>query len=152
MSPEKYDLTLDVCVLITGSGNSDPDTCKTYGYDCFQLMKKMVDSDQYYLALDDRNKIKQQYDDKLGPSYGKYFVKAMAGKDKTITIPWKDLNRGIKVKLAENGFTQDSDDYKYVVVAAGTCCGQLISHERHFFNVKGILRKLNILTLLPHQV
>lgn len=152
MSPEKYDLTLDVCVLITGSGNSDPGTCKAYGDGCLQLMKKMKDSDQYYLAWDDRNKIKQQYGDKLGPSYGRYFVKEMADKDKIITIPWQDLNRGIKVKLAENSFTQDSDDYKYVVVAARTCCRQLISHERHFFNVQRILRKIKVLVLLPHQV
>ena len=107
---------------------------------------RVFDSDELKL-----HNIKQQYDDKLGPSYGQYFVKEMADRDKTITIPWRDLNRGIKVRLAEKGFTQDSDDYKYVVVAASTCCGKLVSHERHFFNVQRILNKINVLALLPHQ-
>ena len=144
------DLTLDVCILITGSRISDDNTDRLYGEDCLSLMKRMVTQDKYHLALDSRNMIQAQYDTKLSPDrYGHYFVRQMATMGKTVTIPWQPLNTGIRVQLHVQGFTRDSEDYKFVVVSSCTCCKKLVSHERHFFNVQRILSRIGITVLLP---
>lgn len=144
------DLTLDVCVLMSGSLISDDITNGRYGRDSFDLMKKMIAEKKYHLALDSRNKIDTQYHTKLNPNtFGHYFIRQMATIGKAVNIPWQDLNKGIRVKLAICGFTRDCEDYKYVVVSSGTCCKKLVSHEPHFFNVQSILSKIGISVLLP---
>ncbi len=144
------DLTLDVCVLMSGSLISDDITNRRYGRDSFDLMKKMIAEKKYHLALDSRNKIDTQYRTKLNPStFGHYFIRQMATIGKTVNIPWQDLNKGIRVRLENHGFTRDGEDYKYVVVSSSTCCKKLVSHEPHFINVQRILNKINIRVLLP---
>lgn len=142
------DLTLDVCVLMSGSGIGNPQ----YRDTCLDLMKRMLNIDNYKLALDKRRQIKHQYLTKNGEgTFGHHFVIQMVLKDKTVMIPWRSLSNAIRVKLEEKGFTRDSDGYKYVVCASGTCCNKLISHDPHFFNVRRILRKIAVRVVLPHQ-
>ena len=143
------DLTLDVCILISGSGIGD----EVYGQDCKDLMKKMISIENYYLALDERGKIKLQYMQKLKwGTLGHHFVQRMADMEKTVIVPWQDLRRSIRVKLEEQGFTRDNEDYKFVVVASGTCCRKLVSHEPHFFNLERILKRIPVIVLWPSEV
>lgn len=142
------DLTLDVCVLMSGSGYGNP----LYKNECLDLMKRMLGIDNYKLALDKKGQIKQQYLTKNGEgTLGHHFVIQMAVKEKTVIIPWCNLNNAIRVKLEQKGFTRDSEDYKYVICASGTCCNKLVSHEPHFFNVARILRRIPIRALWPNQ-
>ena len=144
------DLTLDVCILITGSGISDHKTDRLYGQDCQCLMKRMIEQDKYRLALDDRKMINQQYSDKLrSDRYGHFFVRQMANMGKTVEIPWKRLGRGLRVKLEKKRFTRRGEDYRYVRLSSCTCCKKLVSHERHFFNVQDILGSVGITVMLP---
>ena len=142
------DLTLDVCVLMSGSGIGNPQ----YRNTCFDLMNRMLNVDNYKLALDKRGRIEHQYLAKNGQgTFGHHFVIKMALTEKTVTILWPNLSDAIRVKLEEKGFTRDTDDYKYVVCASGTCCNKLISHDPHFFDVGRILRKIPVRVVLPHQ-
>ncbi len=146
------DLTLDVCVLMSGSGISDDNTCKAYRSMSVDLMERMVSDDNYRLVLDDRNKIETQYLEKLhSQTYGHYFVRQMASMEKTLVVSYRDINQGTRVKLEERGFTRNNEDYKYVVVAAGTCCKKMITHENHFFAVQGILKNIGIVVMLPSK-
>ncbi len=142
------DLTLDVCVLMSGSSIGDP----RHRDECFDLMNRMLHSDSYRLALDERGRIRQQYLAKnRHGTYGHHFVIRMALMNKTVPIPWRNPRDSVRVKLEEQGFTRDGDDYKYVVCAAGTCCRKLISHDPHFFNVSRILRGISVRVMLPHE-
>ena len=142
------DLTLDVCVLMSGGGIGNPQ----YRDMCFDLMNRMLDLDNYRLALDERKKIRTQYLAKNGQgTLGYAFVARMASRGKTVPIPWNNLRNSIRVKLEEKGFTRNDEDYKYVICASGTCCNKLVSHEPHFFNVGHILRKIPVGVLLPNQ-
>ena len=144
------DLTLDICVLITGSGRSDCNTNAMFGKDCLDLMKRMISEDRYRLAFDSRSQVETQYRSRLNPTtFGHYFVRQMATMDKVVKIPWQNLNRGVRVALETRGFTRHSEDYKFVVLASSTCCRKLVSHEPHFLNVQSILRRIDIVVLLP---
>jgi hypothetical protein len=146
------DLTLDICVLMSGSGTSDENTCKAYRSMSFDLMKRMISNDKYRLALDNRNKIETQYLEKLNSqTYGHHFVRQMASMGKTFIVSYTDINRGTRVKLEERGFTRNNEDYKFVVVATATHSKKLITHERHFFAVQGILSDIGIAVMLPNQ-
>ena len=142
------DLTLDVCILMTGSGIGHPQ----YENMCRDLMKRMVDIDNHKLALDGKGQIRQQYliKNREG-TLGHHFVREMARRGKTIIIPWHNLNNAIRVKLEEKSFTRDNEDYKYVICASGTCCNKLVSHEPHFFNVSSVLKRIPVIVLLPDQ-
>jgi len=142
------DLTLDVCVLMSGSGIGNPQ----YRDTCRDLMNRMISTDDYKLALDAKGQIRQQYLVKNREGiFGHHFIIRMALRGKTVIIPWRNLSDAIRVKLEEQGFTRDSDDYKYVVCASGTCCNKLVSHDPHFFNSSHILRKVPVTVLLPNQ-
>jgi len=143
------DLTLDVCVLMSGSGIGNPQ----FRNICFDLMKRMLGADNYKLALDKKGRISHQYLAKNGQgTFGYYFVIQMMLKEKAVVIGWRDISKAIRVKLEEKSFTRDNEDYKYVVCASGTICNKLVSHEPHFFNVSRILNKIPVKVLLPNQV
>lgn len=140
------DLTLDVCVLMSGSGIGN----ENYEEMSRGLMLRMLKYEDYKLAIDERGKIAYQYGTKCkGTTLGRYFFKMMEDRNKIIIIKWKELNKGIRVKLEEQGFTRDGEDYKYVVAASGAICKKLVSHEKHFFIVAKILRKIGINILMP---
>lgn len=142
------DLTLDVCVLMSGSGIGN----KKCQHMCFDLMKRMLGMNNYKLALDEKGQIKYQYLIKNGQgTFGHHFVIQMALREKMVVIPWRNLRDSIRVKLEERGFTRNSEDYKFVICASGTCCNKLISHEPHFFNVSRILRRIPVKVLWPNQ-
>lgn len=142
------DLMLDMCVLVSGSGLSD----NVYKKQCTDLMKKMINIENYFLALDDRGKVLNQYYTNLKHGvFGYHFIQQMLSREKTVKIPWQDLNQNVRVKLEEQGFTRNDEDYKFVVVASGTCCRKLVSHEPHFFNVKRILKKIPVYILWPFE-
>jgi hypothetical protein len=112
----------------------------------------MISDDKYRLAFDERKKIETQYTSRLGPqTFGRYFVQHMEAKDKIVKIPWGNLNSAVRIKLAEQRFTRNSEDYKFVIVASGTCCGKLVSHEPHFFNVQSTLKQIGITVLWPNS-
>jgi len=142
------DLTLDVCVLMSGSGTGNPQ----YRDACLDLMKRMLNLDNYKLALDERGKIRKQYLEKNRQgTFGHHFVIKMALTDRTVPIPWCNLCDSIRVKLEERGFTRGNEDYKYVICASGTCCNKLVSHDPHFFNSSHILRRIPVTVLLPDR-
>lgn len=139
---------MDVCILMSGSGIGNPQ----YQGTCLNLMKRMLAIDNYKLALDKKGQIRHQYLTKnRHGTFGHHFVIQMVLKEKTVMIPWHNLNDAIRVKLEERRFTRDSEDYKYVICASGTCCNKLISHEPHFFNVRRILRRIPVKVLWPNQ-
>ena len=142
------DLTLDMCVLISGSGIGD----MVFKESCVNLMKRMISGIDYYLALDNRGKILNQYLRNLKHGvFGYHFVQQMLSREKTVKIPWRALNRGIRVALEGRGFTRNNEDYKFVVVASGTDCKKLVTHEPHFYNVESILRRIPVIVLWPSQ-
>ena len=142
------DLTLDVCVLMSGSDIGSPQ----YRDMCLDLMNRMLNLDGYKIALDNRGKIRKQYLAKNGQgTFGHHFVIRMALTGKTVIIPWGNLRNSVRVRLQEKGFTRDNEDYKYVVCASGTCCNKLVSHDPHFFNVSHVLGRIPVTVLLPNQ-
>lgn len=142
------DLTLDVCILLSGSGIGN----RNYQKDCFELMKRMLGLYEYKLALDEKGKIRHQYLEKNKEgTFGHHFIIKMALEEKTVIIPWRQLNQGIRVKLEKKGFTRDNEDYKFVICASGTHCNKLVTHEPHFFNVSNILNRIPVRVLWPHN-
>lgn len=146
------DLTLDVCVLMSGSGISDDDTCSRYKGMCLELMKRMMAAKGFYLVLDARKKIEIQYESKLRfDTFGHFFVKQMVSQNKVARVPWTDINKGVKVKLECRGFTRDNEDYKFVVASSSSSSKKLITHEAHFFAVRHILKSVPVRVLLPSE-
>jgi hypothetical protein len=115
-------------------------------------MNRMMSGDGYFLALDKRTKIQTQYNERLNSqTFGNYFVRQMASMGKTTLIEWVQVNKGVRVKLQQCGFTRDCEDYKFIVVASSSCCKKLITHEPHFFGVGRILNSIGVAVLLPNQ-
>jgi len=142
------DLTLDVCVLMSGSNIGNPQ----FRQICFDLMKRMLSNDNYKLALDGKCQISHQYLEKNKQgTFGHHFVIQMMLKEKTVMIPWRKINDAIRVKLEERGFTRNNEDYKYIICASRTTSNKLVSHEPHFFNVRQILKRIPVEVLLPNQ-
>lgn len=142
------DLTLDMCILISGSGLGN----KVYGKSCRYLMREMVSRENYYLALDDGRRILSQYLRNLKNGvFGYHFIEQMLSREKIVIIPWLSLKRSVAVALREKGFTQDNEDFKFVVVASGTECHKLVSHDPHFFNVQRILKRIPVIVLWPSE-
>ncbi|MBN1857496.1 MAG: hypothetical protein JW846_11160 [Dehalococcoidia bacterium] len=142
------DLTVDVCVLMSAATPGANNLC----CDCGQLLQRMTNSTNYVLAVDDRDKIATQYREKCKfGTPGHHFYINMVLMGKVINVPWRRLNQGIKVQLNNRGFTQDTDDYKYVVVAQSTNCRTIATHDRHFAAVESILRRLPVYPLPPSQ-
>lgn len=138
-----YDLTIDICVLMSGSriGNIH------YFQSSFDLMKKMESDNKFKLALDQRKKIYNQYLKKLKEgTYGHQWLILMASKKKIRIIPWKYIQRGIKGELERARFPIGTEDFNYVVTAAGTICKFLVSHDPHYSNkaCRILRRKLGI--------
>ena len=142
------DLTVDVCVLMSAAAPGDSDLC----CDCEHLLQRMMGSPNYALAVDNGDRIATQYLEKCkNGTTGHHFYITMVNRDKLIEIPWRPLNQGVKVRLNNRGFTQNSDDYKYVVVAQGTGCKAIATHDPHFAGVQSILRRIPVYALLPSQ-
>jgi len=135
-----YDLTLDIDVLMRGSGIGNPE----YHSSCLQLMKEMDSKEKFLVALDSKGKIAHQYGKILRQgTYGHSWLIHMAAKNKTKIILWRSLDKGTQVKLREAHFDSSvGEDYKYVVTAAGSDCKLLVSHDSDYTKkVRTILRK-----------
>lgn len=132
------DLTVDVGILMTGSGLSDDGR---YADCCLSLMKEMRDRDEAYLVLDSDQQISSQYDRKMGHgAFGQEWVRQMAKADKITFVKWKEFNRGARVALMEVSFSKE--DFRYVRTAAVSCSKRLVSHDPHYTRkVRKILKR-----------
>ena len=137
-----YDLTIDICVLMSGSGTGN----KKYRQTSLALLEKMKGRKYFSLALDNRRKILNQYWEKLKGTYGEIWIRDMIVKGKINIVPWRNINRSIIVALQEVHFPVGTEDFNYVVTASGTNCKCLVSHDRHYSNraCRVLRRKLEI--------
>lgn len=138
-----YDLTVDICVLMSGSNIGN----KNYLQPSRTLMKTMKSKKKFFLAVDKKEKILKQYLKNLKQgTYGHQWIREMAEKNKIKVIPWIYINRGIKSALGKARFPVKHEDFNYVVTAAGTNCKFLVSHDPDFYGRASIVlrRKLGI--------
>ena len=122
------DLTVDVCVLMSGSNiGGDP----KFSGACIAFMKKSLKKKLIYIALDERGKIIKQYNDKLKEgTYGQYWLKQMVLSDRIKPISWNPLDRGTRTALEEAHF--DLEDYKYVITAKSTMVKTITTHDKDY--------------------
>jgi len=141
------DLIIDMCILLSGSGKGDP----LYEIDCRKLMKEFLKKSELFLALDEKGKIKYQYDKNLKPgTYGEFWLKQMASQDKIRHIPWQRFAKGTKTALQEAHF--DTEDYKYVETAAFTECKTISTHDSDYSaRIRKILKKIKIKVKFPDE-
>ncbi len=132
------DLTVDVGILMTGSGLSDDDRSAD---SCQSLMKQMRDRDEAYLVLDRGKLISSQYDRKMGHgTFGHEWVRQMAKADKISIVKLSEFNRGVRTALKEAHF--DQEDFKYVRTAAESHSKRLVSHDPDYSpKVRTILKR-----------
>lgn len=136
----QMDLTIDVCVLRSGSNTGNPKYFKA----SFDLMDRMAREGSYLLCLDSRKKIEHQYSKQLKQgTFGHQWLTLMANKNKIAPVKWQQLDRGTKSALKEAHFDSSvGEDYKYVITAAGSQSHVLVSHDPDYSNrVRRILNK-----------
>jgi len=134
------DLTVDICILRSGSQLGDP----KYYEPSHQLMQEMEKKGQYALCLDSRGKISAQYLRHLKEgTWGHHWFQMMVSRGKYAIIQWTNLDRGTKTALKEEHFDSGvGEDYKYVVTAAGSQSRVLVSHDPGYSQrVRKILRR-----------
>ncbi len=130
---QMIDLTLDVCILISGSGLGGDNN--KYKNSCHDILVGLIGNPELYLAIDKRGKIEYQYRDKLKQgTLGHHFLAQMASMNKIVFIPWQNLDNGTRTQLKEAHF--DPEDYKYVQNASGTKCKILSSHDNSDYSPK----------------
>jgi len=144
-----YDLTIDICVLMSGSGIGN----KNYRQTSLILMKIMKKRKNFSFAVDDRKKIFNQYWQKLKGTYGESWIRNMIEKEKVKIIPWRHIDRSIKIELRGVRFPIGTEDFNYVVTASGTNCKFLVSHDPHYSNeaCRILRRKLEIRVKTAHE-
>lgn len=143
------DLTIDVCVLISGSGKGGD---RKVSNSCKSFMKKALKKDALGLALDKRGKIRHQYESKLTEdSYGFYWLKEMASKERIAIVPWRNLDRGTSTALKEAHF--DPEDYTYVITSASSECKTIATHDPDYTDkVRRILsRRIHVAVKWPQE-
>ena len=136
----KTDLTVDVCVLRSGSQTGDP----LHYQSSYELMQLMARDNSYLLCLDSRKKISSQYRRQLKQgTFGREWLILMASKNKLTIVQWNNPNRGTKTALKEAHFDSGAcEDYKYVVTAAGSDSRVLVTHDGDYSaKVRKILKK-----------
>jgi len=131
------DFTMDVCILMDGSGIGDN---KNYNA-CNSLMKRTVKEFEWFIALDDGRIIENQYERKLGEgTFGHHWLIEMAKGDKIKYIKWREIDRGTRTALIEAHFHKE--DFKYVKTAACTVCKTIVTHDPDYsFKICKILQK-----------
>ena len=82
-STTMIDLTIDVGILMTGSGIGNPENSES----CHLLMRQTLDISAWYLALDERGRIRHQYETKMKEgTFGYHWLLEMASRNKIIKI------------------------------------------------------------------
>lgn len=142
------DITIDVQVLMIKFGLSDPEMSKRYYKETNDLTDLLEESgSDFFLALDDKDKIEGQYFKKLGQDYGRWGM-MLAEKDKIVTVPYESLkhsNRRIFTKLQRANFTSNKgEDLKYVETANKTDCHIVVTYDPHFYDNAKKLKKLPV--------
>jgi len=124
------DLTIDICVLMSGSGIGN----KNYYQTSSILMKIMKKNKKFYLAIDSRGKILNQYLRILKQgTFGHQWLIEMLGKNRIKKIPWIHIHHGLIAELAKARFVR-GEDLNYVVTSAGSKCKFLVSHDPDYSN------------------
>jgi len=136
------DLTVDVGVLMSGSGLGDRSNYAASA----RLMNDMVQLIPAVLVIDNRGIIRAQYAEKMVQgTLGHQWVQRMASMGKIVLVSWGRFNKGARTKLKEAHF--DPEDFKYVRTACETQSKRLVSHDTHDYSdhVCQILRRrLNV--------
>ncbi len=132
------DLTVDVGILMTGSGLSDD---ARHAASCRRLMTQMRDCAEASLVLDKGRTISNQYDEKMRHgTLGSEWVRVMAKAGKICIVKLGRFNRGVRTALKEAHF--DPEDFKYVRTAAETDSRRLVSHDPDYSpKVRKILKR-----------
>ncbi len=138
------DFTIDVGILMIGSGIGNPD----FGGSCKRLMNKIKVTNNWCLALDKRNRIRHQYETKMKHgTFGHHWLREMATNNKIVLMPWRCIDRGTKTALKEEHF--DKEDFKYIETAAETKCKHLLSHDPDYSTkiCKILKRRLSVVVV-----
>jgi hypothetical protein len=136
---DKLDLTIDICVLRSGSNTGEP----MYYESSLKLMQLLKRDKSYWICLDDRGKIELQYRKQLQGTYGHHWLREMASKKKVKIVEWSNLDRGTRTALIEAHFDSSvGEDIKYVITAKGSESRILVTHDKDYSpKVRRILRK-----------
>jgi hypothetical protein len=133
------DLTIDVGVVMSGSGLGDP----KHSADSLELLKAVESEKGWHLALDERGRILHQYQEKVKQGFGRDWIRRLASSGKIIHVPWQRMNRGIRTALIEVHF--DPEDYKYAETASHTGCKVLVAHDDDYsIKVRRVLRRVSV--------
>ena len=118
------ELTIDICILRSGSGIGNT----KYYESSNSFMRRFLEIDTLYLALDERGRIRHQYDTQLKEGiFGHHWLSRMADRDRIAMIPWQRIDRGTRTALQEAHF--DPEDFKYVETSAATDTKTISTHD-----------------------
>jgi hypothetical protein len=92
-----------------------------------ELMRAIESRPGWQLALDDRGRIRHQYEEQVKRGFGRDWLRRLATIGRVSFVPWRRLDRGILTALQEAHF--DREDFKYVETSAATECRVLVSHD-----------------------
>ncbi len=133
------DLTVDVGILMSGSGLGD----LAHQVWSLALMKGIESKPDWLLALDKRGRIRYQYEERVKQGFGRDWLRRLATRGRIVLIPWQRLNRGVVTALKEAHF--DKEDFKYVETAAVTVCKVLVSHDPDYTDgVRSVLKRIPV--------
>lgn len=137
---EVFDLTIDVCILISASKAKDTTRFKK---PCKDLMERIADEDSnHFVALDKR--ISAQYNNRIPHGkYGRNWLGRVYSTRKYRVVTPVQTEKAVEERLRRERFGGKGyrDDIKYVEVARGTQCHILVSHDVHFLEAKSIIKK-----------
>ena len=143
-NPLVKDVTVDVQILIIAVGKSSSDMNSRFGKKAIEFMDMIKGNNVYFLAMDSKGLIKDQYKRDLEGTFGMKWLEQMAKNDKVKIVTWKNINHADSVALQEEGFHFGNlEDRKYVVTAWKSICGVLISLDSNDYtnSVREVLRK-----------
>lgn len=134
-----FDLTIDVCVLISASLTKDTTGLKK---PCKDLAERIADEyGSYFVALD--NRILAQYGARTPAGrYGRNWLIRVLSTAKYKKVTPVRTERATEERLRKNRFGGSSfgEDIKYVEVARATRCRVLVSHDAHFVDHRDLLK------------
>lgn len=117
----------------------------THTSSSLELMRAIESRPAWLLALDDRGRIRYQYEEKVKHGFGRDWLRRLATRGRITLVAWQRLSRGVVTALKEAHF--DREDFKYVETATGTSSNVLVSHDPDYSAAV-----LDVLRRIPVQV
>ena len=144
------DLTIDICIIMDAYGLNG--ATNEFSFNLLEHIKK---TDKWVITLDDRKKIKYQYDTKIKSGEALKWLQYVYDKQKYDVIPWKKIPKGVQVKLKEEHFDNNvGEDYKYLITAANSNQKTIITRDPDYSpRIKKIVKKeLGVSVVLSNEI